>query len=56
MSNSAYGKTVETLRKRNNGRLVKNAKGYLKYVRKPNLFFKKYSIKILLLFTKVNQF
>ena len=41
MSNSAYGKTVETLRKRNNGRLVKNAKGYLKYVSKPNFIFQK---------------
>ena len=35
MNNSAYGKTMENLRKRMNVRLVNNAKDYLKYVSKP---------------------
>ena len=42
MNNSAYGKTMENLRrKRINVRLVNNAKDYLKYVSKPTSFFKK---------------
>ena len=34
MNNSAYGKTMENLRKRINVRLVNNAKDHLKYVSK----------------------
>ena len=32
MNNSTYGKAMENLRKRINGRLVNNAKNYLRYV------------------------
>ena len=39
MNNSAYGKTMETLRKRINVRLVNNAKDYLKYVSKPTFIY-----------------
>ena len=46
MINSVYGKAMENLRKRINVRLVNN---YKKYVSKPNLFHKKFLIKILLL-------
>ena len=35
MNNSFYGKTMESLRKRIDVRLVNNAKDYKKYVRKP---------------------
>ena len=36
MNNSAFGKTVENLRKRINIRLVNNAKDYTKYTSKPS--------------------
>ena len=39
MNNSAYGKTMEILRKRINVRLVNNAKDYLKYVSKPTFIY-----------------
>ena len=39
MNNSAYGKTMEILRKRINVRLVNNAKDYLKYVSKPAFIY-----------------
>ena len=35
MINSAYGKTMENLRKRINVRLINNAKDFLKYTSKP---------------------
>ena len=35
MINSVYGKTMENLQKRNNVRLVNNAKDFLKYTSKP---------------------
>ena len=41
MNNSAYGKTMENLRKRINVRLVNNAKDYLKYVRKQTFISQK---------------
>ena len=47
---------MENFRKRINFRLVNNAEDYKKYVSKPSLFRKKYLIKILLLFMKLNQF
>ena len=50
MNNSAYGKTIENLRKRINVRLVNNANDYLKHVSKPTFT----SPKILLLFMKLN--
>ena len=34
--NSAYGKTMENLRKKINVRLVNNIEDFLKYTRKPN--------------------
>ena len=42
MNNSAYGKTMQNLRKRSNVRLVNNAKDYLKYVSNPIFIFQKY--------------
>ena len=36
MINSIYGKTMKTLRKRINLRLVNNARNYRKYVSRPN--------------------
>ena len=36
MNNSTFGKTIETLRKRINFRLVNNAGDYKKYVSKPS--------------------
>ena len=58
MINSAYGKTMENVRKRINVRLVNNAKDYKKYVSKAsfvsqNVFSKD---QILLLFMRLNQF
>ena len=35
MINSVHGKTVQNVRRRNNVRLIDNAKYYIKYVRKP---------------------
>ena len=35
MINSAYGKTIENLRKRINARLVNNAEDFLKYTSRP---------------------
>ena len=48
MINSAYGKTIENLRKRINVRLVNNAKDFLKYTSRPTyvtnkLFDKNYA-------------
>ena len=54
MNNSAYGKTLENLRKRINVRLVNNAKDYLKYVSKPTFISQKILVKILLLFIRLN--
>ena len=53
MNNSAYGKTMENLRKRINVRLVNHAKDSNTL---PNqvLFLKKNLVKILLLFMKLN--
>ena len=42
MNNSAYGKTMQNLRKRSNFRLVNNAKDYLKYVSNPIFISQKY--------------
>ena len=42
MNNSAYGKTIQNLRKRSNVRLVNNAKDYLKYVSNPIFISQKY--------------
>ena len=41
MNNSAYGKTMENLRKRINVGLVNNAKDYLKYISKPTFISQK---------------
>ena len=41
MNNSAYGKTMENLRKRINVGLVSNARNCLKYVRKSNFISQK---------------
>ena len=41
MINSAYGKTMENLRKRTNVRLVNNANDYKKYVSKPSFVLQK---------------
>ena len=42
MNNSAYGKTMQNLRKRSNVRLVNNAKDYFKYVSNPIFISQKY--------------
>ena len=57
MNDSAYGKTIDNLRKRINVRLVKNTKGYLKIsnmLANQLSFLKKFLVKILLLFMKLN--
>ena len=54
MNNSAYGKTMENLRKRINVGLVNNAKDYLKYVSKPTFISQKILVEILLPFMKLN--
>ena len=46
MSNSAYGKAMENLRKRINVTLVNNAKGYTKDASKPNFASQKIFSKI----------
>ena len=56
MINSAYGKTMENLRKRINVRLVNNKKYFLKYTCKPTHITHKFLVKIMLLFMKLNQF
>ena len=56
MNNVVYGKTVENLRERVKVRLVDNAKDCKKYVKKPNVFSRRYLAKILLLFMKLSQF
>ena len=53
---SVFDKTMENLRKRINVRLVDNAKGYIRYIRKPSLFHRRYLVRILLLFMRLNQF
>ena len=47
---------MENLRKRINVRLVNNSKDYKKELADQVLFHRKYLIKILLLFMKLNQF
>ena len=56
MINSAYGKTIENLRKRINVRLVNNEKDVLKYTSRPTYFIHKILIKFMLLFMKLSQF
>ena len=56
MINSAYGKTMENLRKRINVRLINNAEDFLKYTNKPTYIIHKILVKIMLLFMKLNQF
>ena len=53
MINRDYGKTMGNLRKRINVRLVNNKKNMSK---NQTLFLKRFSINILLLFMKLNQF
>ena len=55
VNNSAFGKTMENLRKIINVILVSNAGNYKKYVSKQVLFGRRYLVKILLLFMKSNQ-
>ena len=56
MNKVVYGKTMENLRERVKVRLVDNAKDCKKYVKKRNVFSRRYLAKILLLFMKLNQF
>ena len=56
MDNSAYGKTVENLRKRINVRLIKNEKDYLNMQTSQLLFLSRFLIKILMLFMKLTLF
>ena len=56
MNNSTFGKKMENLRETINVKLVSNAADYKKCVSKPNLFHKRYLIKNLLRFMKLNQF
>ena len=41
MNNSAFGKTVENLRKRISVKLINNAKDYVRCIRKPSFVSKK---------------
>ena len=55
MNNSAYGKTMENLRKRINVRLVNNAKKTISnMLANQLLFLETLLVKILLLFMKLN--
>ena len=54
--NSAYGKTIENLRKRINVRLVSNEKYFLKHTSRPTHITQKSLVKTMLLFMKENQF
>ena len=56
MNNSAYGKTVENLRKRTNVRLIKNENNYLNMQASQLLFLSRFLIKILMLFMKLRLF
>ena len=56
MINSVYGKTMESLRKRINVRLVNNEKAFLTYTSRPTYITLKFSVKVMLLFMKLNQF
>ena len=56
MINSVYGKTMESLRKTINVRLVNNEKDFLKYTSRPTHISHKLLVKIMLLFMKLNQF
>ena len=56
MDNSAYGKTVENLRKRINVRLIKNENNYLNMQASQLLFLSRFLIKILMLFMKLRLF
>ena len=55
MNNSVFGKTMENLRKRINVILVNDAKYYVRYISKPSFIHRKYLIKILLLFIRLNH-
>ena len=57
MINSAYGKTMENLRKGIKVKSVHNTKDYIYIYKKANqlLFQKKFLIKILLIFMRLNQ-
>ena len=54
--NSVYGKTMENLRKRMNVRLVNNEKIFLNILADQHTLDIKISVKIMLLFMKLNQF
>ena len=41
MNNSAFGKTMENLRKRMSVKLVKNARDYVRYISKPSFVSQK---------------
>ena len=45
MINSVYGKTMENLRKRINGRIVSNKKDFLKYMSRPTYIAHKIFVK-----------
>ena len=56
MINSAFGKTIENLRKRINVRLVSSEKNFLKHTSRPTQATQKIFGKNMLLFMKENQF
>ena len=56
MINSAFGKTIENLRKRINVRLVSSEKNFLKHTSRPTQVTQKIFGKNMLLFMKENQF
>ena len=56
MINSAFGKTIENLRKRINVRLVSSEKNFLKHASRPTQVTQKIFGKNMLLFMKENQF
>ena len=52
LMNSAFGKTMEKLRKRISVKLINNYKDYVRCENKPNFISQKYLVKIMLLFIK----
>ena len=55
LSNAVYGKTMENLRNRIDGKLVSNEKDYLKWTSKPNYMSQKYLTMIYMQYIKAKS-